>query len=170
MQQALLVIDIQNDYFPGGAFPLWDAEGVLGRTVQAIGQAQSRGMPVILVQHVAAGPAPFFVPGTPGVELHPRLRAAAPAAPVVIKHFADSFHQTELEAVLRSLEVTDLLVCGMMTQNCVTHTAISKAAEAYRVSVVADCSTTVSEILHRIALNALTTRVAVADWPAVAGS
>ena len=60
---------------------------------------------------------------------------------------------------LKKLGVTDLLVCGMMTQNCVTHTAISKAAEKYNVSVLVDCCTTVSEILHMIALHALSTRV-----------
>ena len=47
----------------------------------------------------------------------------------------------------------------MMTQNCVTHTAISKAAEKYAVTVLTDCCTTVSEILHLIALHALSTRV-----------
>ena len=40
----------------------------------------------------------------------------------------------------------------MMTQNCVTHTAISKAAEKYNVTILIDCCTTVSEILHKIAL------------------
>jgi nicotinamidase-related amidase len=49
----------------------------------------------------------------------------------------------------------------MMTQNCVTHTAISKSAEKYKVSVLPDCCTTVSEMIHRIALNALSTRVAL---------
>jgi nicotinamidase-related amidase len=55
--------------------------------------------------------------------------------------------------------VTELLVCGMMTQNCVTHTAISKSADKYQVSILADCCTTVSEMLHNIALHAVSTRV-----------
>jgi len=53
------------------------------------------------------------------------------------------------------------LVCGMMTQNCVTHTAISKAAEKYKVAVLEDCCASVSEMLHLIALRALSTRVAL---------
>jgi nicotinamidase-related amidase len=81
---------------------------------------------------------------------------------VVIKEFADSFEKTNLEETLAKIGVTDLLVCGMMTQNCVTHTAISKAAEKYNVTVVVDCCTTVSEILHQIALHALSTRVKLA--------
>jgi nicotinamidase-related amidase len=96
------------------------------------------------------------------VKLHPRLAAAAPDAPVVVKAFADSFHETTLERTLADLGVDSLLVCGMMTQNCVTHTAISKAAEPYQVAILADCCTTVSEMLHLIALRAVSTRLAVA--------
>jgi nicotinamidase-related amidase len=55
--------------------------------------------------------------------------------------------------------VDELLVCGMMTQNCVTHTAISKSAETYKVSILPDCCTTVNEMLHNIALHAVSTRV-----------
>jgi nicotinamidase-related amidase len=164
MSKALLVIDVQNDYFPGGNFPLWNADAVLANTVRAIAAAQAQGVPVIFVKHVAnnsRGLAPFFNEGTHGVELHQAIVAAAPDAPVVIKSFADSFHQTNLEELLGKQGITELLVCGMMTQNCVTHTAISKAAEKYAVSVLTDCCTTVSEILHLIALNALSTRVAL---------
>ena len=162
MSQALLLIDLQNDYFPGGNFPLADAEAVLVRTEQAIAAARASGVHLIHIQHVPRPGSPrglFFNEGTQGVEIHPRVLAAAPDAPVVRKHAADAFHETELDAVLRRLGVTELLLAGMMTQNCVTHTALSKAAEAYRLTVLADCCTTVSEILHKIALNALSVRV-----------
>jgi nicotinamidase-related amidase len=88
-----------------------------------------------------------------------RILAAAPNAPIVVKEFADSFEKTTLEETLAKLGVTEMLVCGMMTQNCVTHTAISKAAERYRVSVLVDCCTTVNEMIHNIALHAVSTRV-----------
>jgi len=162
--KALVVIDLQNDYFPGGAFPLWNAEATLCNVVDAVRKAREAGIPVILVQHVAdatKGIAPFFNSGTKGVELHAEVRAAAPDAKVVIKTNADSFLGTELERMLKDDGTEEILVCGMMTQNCVTHTAISKAAEKYRVSVLADCCTTVSEMIHLIALNALAPRVAV---------
>jgi isochorismate hydrolase len=55
----------------------------------------------------------------------------------------------------------EILVCGMMTQNCVTHTAISKHAEKYKSAILPDCSTTVSEMLHLIALHAVSTRMAL---------
>jgi nicotinamidase-related amidase len=161
---ALIVIDIQIDYFPGGKFPLWNAEGALANIEWAIAEAQARNIPVILVQHIAdaaKGPAPFFNAGSEGVELHPRIRAAAPNAPIVTKSHADAFFQTSLQTTLRELGVDELLVCGMMTQNCVTHTAISKAAEKYQVAILPQCCTTVSEILHKIALNAVSTRLAL---------
>jgi nicotinamidase-related amidase len=163
-KSALVVIDLQNDYFPGGLFPLWSAEETLRNVVAAIGKARALGIPVIHIQHVAnaaKGIAPFFNAGTPGVDIHPEVLAAAPDAPVVVKEYADSFHGTTLEQVLSGLGVEELLICGMMTQNCVTHTALSKGAEKYKVTVLTDCCTTVSQILHLIALNALSTRVAL---------
>jgi nicotinamidase-related amidase len=162
VKKALLVIDLQNDYFPRGKFPLWNTDVVLENIERAIARANAQGIPVIHIQHVAKGVAPFFNEGTPGADIHPRILTATPNAPVVVKEFADSFEKTNLEETLAKLGVTDLLVCGMMTQNCVTHTAISKAAEKYNVTVVVDCCTTVSEILHQIALHALSTRVKLA--------
>lgn len=165
MGRALLVIDVQNDYFPGGKFPLWNTEMVLANTLRAIEEAKAKGVPVIIVKHIAdsrQGLAPFFNEGTDGAEVHPAIVAAAPDAPIVIKSFADSFHQTGLKQSLTGLGVTELLICGMMTQNCVTHTAISKAAEKYDVTILTDCCTTVDQMIHLIALNALSTRVKLA--------
>ena len=157
-----LVIGLQNDYFPGGKYPLWNTDVVLDNIERAIEKANAQGVPVVIIQHIAnseMGVAPFFNKGTTGADLHPRILAAAPNASVVVKEFADSFEKTTLEETLAKLGVTELLVCGMMTQNCVTHTAISKAAEKYSVCILADCCTTVGEMIHNIALHAVSTRV-----------
>ena len=162
MSKALLVIDIQNDYFPEGNYPLWNTEATLQNIEHAIEKANAQNIPVIIIQHIAdssRGIAPFFNEGTPGAEVHPRILAAAPQAPIIVKAYADSFVNTTLEETLARLGTTELLVCGMMTQNCVTHTAISKSAENYKVSLLADCCTTVTELLHLIALNAVSTRL-----------
>ncbi|MDE1179368.1 cysteine hydrolase family protein [Paraburkholderia sp.] len=161
-RQALIVIDLQNDYFPGGRYPLWNADATLDTVEAAILDARSANVPVVLVQHVAdasKGVAPFFNAGTPGVEIHTRILAAAPDAPIVVKTAADSFHHTSLEQTLSALDVDTLLICGMMTQNCVTHTAISKAAEKYTVKVLRDGCTTVDQMIHGIALSGLSTRI-----------
>lgn len=161
---ALVVIDIQNDYFPGGHFPLWNTEATLANAEKAINTAKASGIPVVIVQHVAdpsRGPAPFFNKGTSGADTHPRIQAAAQDAPVVIKTQADSFVGTTLEATLQALDVNELLLCGMMTQNCVNLTAVSKSAEPYKVTILPDCCTSVSEMLHNIALHGISTRAAL---------
>lgn len=169
-QRALIVIDLQNDYFPDGRFPLWNTEVVLAQVESAIARARAQGVPVILVQHIAdasKGAAPFFNAGTSGVDLHARILAAAPNAVVVTKAQADSFLNTALEQTLAGFGINELLICGMMTQNCVTHTAISKAAKKYRVTVLGDCCTSVSQIIHLIALKALAARVPVVESASV---
>lgn len=161
MSTALIIIDVQNDYFPGGAYPLWNTEQVLDATVAAISRARTRGEHVVLIQHVSASAEGFFQAGSDGVAIHPRILAAAPEAPVVVKQFADSFHRTTLGGLLEEAGVTRLRIAGMMTQNCVAFTAVSPDAARYEVSVLADCATTVDATLHGFALHALSTRVAI---------
>ncbi len=158
MRTALLVIDVQNDYFPDGNFPLWNAEKTLANITNAIARAREHDIEIIHVQHIANpenGASPFFNEGSEGVKIHASILAAAPNAPIIIKRYADAFLKTNLEQVLKERNVSKLLVCGMMTQNCVTHTAISKSADKYQVSILKDCCTTVTEMIHEIALDAV---------------
>ena len=163
MKKALIVIDLQQDYFPEGKFPLWNSEKTLKNIEKAVAKANSLNMPVILIRHIADGKAGFFNEGTDGADIHPELLKAAPNAVIVVKTFADSFHKTRLESVLDELQAKELLICGMMTQNCVNHTALAKTAEKYEVKILADCCTTVNETLHKIALNAVSTRIALVN-------
>lgn len=159
MSKALILIDLQNDYFSGGKFPLWNTEKVLTINVELIKKAKEKQMPIIVVQHVGEVGGPFFTPESEGVKVHTDILKLLPDAPVIVKTFADSFYQTELEDELQKRGIKDIYLSGMMTQNCVTHTAISKSAEKYKVNVITDACTTVSEMIHLIALNALSIRV-----------
>lgn len=166
MKKALLIVDVQNDYFTGGKFPLWNTDATLDHIVQAIEAAKAKGVPIVLIQHVAnpeTSGTSSFAQGSEGGAIHPRILEAAPEAPVVVKAFADGFFNTNLEETLAGLGITDLLVCGMMTQNCVTHTAISRSAEKYNVTILPDCCTTVNEVIHNIALRAVSTRLSLVD-------
>lgn len=155
MKKALLVIDIQNDYFPGGRMPLWNTEQTLKNIERVIKKANENNVPVIHVQHVANGGDI----NDKGAQIHPRILELAPNGKRVVKHYADSFYETNLEDILSELEIEELIVCGMMTQNCVTHTAISKSAEKYEVRIIPECCTTVNEMIHMIALDAVSTRI-----------
>ncbi len=163
MKEALLIIDLQNDYFAKGKYPLWNAEQVLENIKSVMHKAQEKNTPMVLIEHVvpkeAGGLAPFFNEGTEGVKIHKDILALAPHAIIITKHFADAFHQTNLDAVLTEWGIEKITLCGMMTQNCVTHTALSKQAEKYSVSIIPECTTTVDEMLHAIALHALSTRI-----------
>jgi len=164
--RALLVIDLQNDYFPEGKFPLWQAHAVLENVIQACHAAKKRGDLIVFIQHVAriGQLSPFFLPNTGGAQIHPLLLDEFEQAEIVVKHEADSFIGTRLAEVLAANEVKELLLCGMMTQNCVTHTALSEFSGNYQLRVLADCCTTVNEVLHLIALHALSPRVKVCNW------
>lgn len=159
---ALIVIDIQNDYFPGGKFPLWNTDKILINTKDLIAKANQQDIPVFLIQHVSSAPkgmAPFFEKDSEGAKIHPEIMTICSSAKVIQKQHADSFYQTDLENSLGKLDIDELLICGMMTQNCVTHTALSKQAEKYKVSIIEDCCTTTDEMIHKIALNALSPRL-----------
>ncbi|OCJ08097.1 isochorismatase [Rhizobium sp. AC44/96] len=159
MARTLLVIDVQNDYFPGGALPLWQAEETEARIVSAIARARAAGDKVVLVQHVSTATQGLFAADAPGTAIRPDILAAAGNAAVVTKRNADAFQDTDLA---KHLEGTgDLLVCGMMTQNCVVFTAMSRAADDFKVQVIGDLCTAPMEIVHRIALSALNSKLPV---------
>jgi nicotinamidase-related amidase len=164
MKTALLLIDLQEEYFPGGRYPLWNIADTLAAAEASIARARREGIAIVHVQHVASSAdSPLFAPGSEGVRIHPDILAAAPDAPVVVKQHADAFHETDLAALLQELGVQRLLLAGAMTQNCVTHTALSKAAERFDVAVLADATTTVDPMIHGFALAALRPRVAVLE-------
>jgi nicotinamidase-related amidase len=122
MTQALLLIDIQNDYFPGGAMELMDGPEA-GRQAGALLRAFRRtGRPIVHIQHLAMRPgATFFLPGTSGAEIHASV-TPLPDEPVFQKHFPNSFRETPLQSHLQSLGVTQLIIAGMMTHMCIDTT------------------------------------------------
>ncbi|MCG6204070.1 isochorismatase family protein [Rhodopseudomonas sp. HC1] len=167
MARAFLVIDIQNDYFAGGALLLWQAEETEARLIAAIGRARAAGDRIILVRHVSTAAAGPFAAGSAGVEIRPGILDAAGDAPVVTKQVPDAFQDTDLASHLRGVD--ELLVGGMMTQNCVVFTALSRAADQFRVQVVSDLCTAPTEIVHQVALNALGSKIDVATAAEVWG-
>ena len=122
MPAALLLIDIQNDYFPGGAMELAGSEAAGGRAAELLAAFRGRGLPVVHVQHLSTRPgATFFLPDTRGVEIHDCVAPLA-GETIVRKHFPNSFRDTALLDHLRGGNITDLVIAGMMTHMCVDTT------------------------------------------------
>ena len=122
MTLALLLVDIQNDYFPGGTMELVGSPAAGARARALLEAFRKAGRPVIHIQHLALRPgATFFLPGTAGAELHPSV-TPLPGEPVFQKHFPNSFRETPLLEHLRGLGITQLVVAGMMTHMCIDTT------------------------------------------------
>lgn len=135
---ALVIVDIQNDYFPGWAFPLEGAEKAAQNVAGLLAAFRRQGKPVVHVRHEAQDPATgFFLPGTEGAEIHP---SAAPqeGEAVVVKHFPNSFLGTGLEKTLRELGVERLVVAGMMTLMCVDATVRAAKDLGFEIIVAHD--------------------------------
>ena len=139
---ALLVIDIQNDYFPGGAMELEGAEAAGAKAGQAIQAFRSRGLPVIHVRHLSVRPgSTFFIPGTKGAEIHAAVKPL-PDESIVEKNFPNSFRNTGLKELLEKQKVQNLAVAGMMTHMCVDATVRHAADLGYRITLLGDACAT----------------------------
>jgi nicotinamidase-related amidase len=143
MTTALVLIDLQNDYFPGGAMELFQPDLAVAQAAVALKTFRTRSLPVFHVQHIAREPdATFFIAGTKGVEIHPAVKPALGEA-VVVKHFPNSFRETDLLQGLRAAGVTDIVFAGMMTHMCVDTTVRAACDMGYGCTLLHDaCATT----------------------------
>jgi nicotinamidase-related amidase len=142
MKTSLLIIDIQNDYFPGGRMEL---EGALaaGQKAGALLQCfREHGGQHIHIQHESRRPgATFFIPGTDGIRIHD-LVAHFEGEPIVHKQYPNSFRETNLLELLKSWGTERLVICGMMTHMCVDATVRAAADFGFQVIVVEDACAT----------------------------
>ena len=160
-KQALIVIDIQNDYFEEGKYPLYQPEVTTAKNLKAITIATEKNIPIIHIQHLVSpelGEGLFFYDNSYGAEIHIDIMAAAPNSPIVVKRHADCFEKTNLEALLQEMGVEEILLTGMMTHNCITHTALSPAAEKYNPKVIEECCCTIDPITHALAVDSMQVR------------
>jgi nicotinamidase-related amidase len=142
MSKALLIIDIQNDYFATGANPLHDALEASLNAKRILQKFRENGLPVIHIQHLSTrSDATFFIPNTNGAELHPNVSPLANER-VVVKHFPNSFRDTDLLDILNNLGVNELVVCGMMTHMCVDATVRAAKDFRFTCTVVGDACAT----------------------------
>jgi nicotinamidase-related amidase len=140
--QALILVDIQNDYFPNGRCPLVGSEAAATAAKKVLDKARGKHEPIIHIQHTSPRPnATFLLPNTSGAQIHP-LVAPLPDEIVVQKHHANSFRETTLLDELRSRRISHLFFCGMMTHMCIDTTVRTAADLGFRCIVVGDATAT----------------------------
>lgn len=138
MARGTLVIDIQLDYFPGGAHPLVGPDAAAGVARAVVERSRAAGEWVGFVQHLSEpGEGSFLVAGTEGAELHPSLTPVGDE-PIIQKTRPNSFVATGLEATLAERDIDELTVVGMMSSMCVDATVRAALDLGLAVTVVED--------------------------------
>jgi nicotinamidase-related amidase len=142
MKTALLLIDIQNDYFPGGKMELEGPGAAAAQAGKLLEFFRRQGWPTVHIQHLSTRPgATFFLPDTDGMKIHASI-APKDNETVLVKHFPNSFRETTLQEHLKKLGVERLVICGMMTHMCVDATTRAAADLGYPVLLAADACAT----------------------------
>jgi nicotinamidase-related amidase len=135
---ALVLIDIQNDYFPGGRMPLIGMEAAAANAARLLYAARDRREPVFHVRHIAtSSDAPFFRPGTDGSQINATVLSKS-GETIIQKSRPNSFIGTGLETALRENGIEHLTLCGAMSQMCVDATARAAVDMGFQITIVSD--------------------------------
>ena len=138
-KRALIVIDVQYDYFSGGAWALPASEQALPNIVRRINLARERGELVVFIQHLLPEGAPVFAQGTKGSLLHDDLNVQ-PEDAVLHKTHPSSFQDTDLQAFLSRHSIEEVDICGFMTQMCCDTTTREAYSRGYKVRFFSDAT------------------------------
>lgn len=134
MKTALLIIDVQNALCRG-QWAVFDVENVVNRINHLSKAARSVGVPVVLIQHEEAeGPLQF---ASEGWQIYDNLQTAESDLRLR-KTASDSFHKTDLQAILSSTGVDHLVITGMQSDFCVDSTVRIALSLGYSVTLVQD--------------------------------
>lgn len=140
-ETALVVVDIQNDYFPGGKMPLPHMEAIAERSLKVLNQFRKKQFPIIHIQHVfQSNEAPFFTRDGIGKDIHSDFTPLAGEAHHV-KPSLNAFVDTTLEDTLVKLGIRKLVFVGAMAHICVEAVATTASNKGYESVVLADCVT-----------------------------
>ena len=142
MKTALLVIDIQKDYFPGGKYPLVNPEEAAKKAYMLLQCFREHGGHHVHIQHISLEhDATFFIKGDSGSDIHD-IVAHFEGEPIVYKHEPNSFLNTNLLEILKDWEIERVVITGMMTHMCVDATARAAADLGFQVIIAEDACAT----------------------------
>ena len=138
MTTALILVDIQNDYFAGGRMPLMGMDAAADVAANLLYRFRNHGLPVFHVRHETLQPgATFFLPDTRGAAINDRVTPIA-GEPVITKHFPNGFRDTDLLEELRGEGAVRLVICGAMSHMCIDATTRAAADHGFDCTVAAD--------------------------------
>ncbi len=141
-RRALIVVDLQNDYFASGKLPLVVIDAAAVNAARVIDAAHASGDTVIHIRHEFARPdAPFFAPGSQGAQIHFLVRPAE-GEPVIVENHANSFRSTTLKDALDAKSIENVVIVGAMSHMCIDATTRAAADFGYKVTVVHDACAT----------------------------
>jgi nicotinamidase-related amidase len=151
MRKALLLIDLQNDYFPGGKMPLDGATEAAQNARLLLDKFRNEFWPVFHIRHVAMKPeSTFFLPGTAGSRIHPCLGPVAGEI-IITKNYPNAFRETDLLHLLKKIDIQEVVICGMMTHMCIDATTRAAKDSGYNCTVIGDaCATKTLEINEQV--------------------
>lgn len=154
MIRALVIVDIQNDYFPGGALPLSGSVEAGQKASEVLAHFRKTEQPIVHIQHVELDPdSSFFAAGSVGVEIHELVRPLEGETHFV-KHTPNSFVGTPLLQHLQDSSVTELVVVGMMTHMCIDSTVRAAFDFDFTVELVGEACATYNQEFNGIQLPA----------------
>jgi nicotinamidase-related amidase len=142
MKRALLVIDVQNEYFTG-KLPISYPQQSLEQILAAMKAAHEAGIPIVLIQHSAPQQSATFRRESKEWELHPAI-AQQPHEILIEKTLPGSFTGTELETWLREHGIETVVISGYMTQMCCDTTARQAFHRGFGVEFLADATGTLA--------------------------
>lgn len=138
MNIALLLVDMQNDYFPGGKMELPGMEEARDKALAVLEDSRKKNMPVFHVRHISVRPgSTFFLPSTEGVEINKKMTPAKGEV-VIDKFFPNAFKGTALLDKLKEKEVEGLVICGAMTHMCIDATVRAAFDLGFRCVLIED--------------------------------
>ncbi|MCM3689410.1 isochorismatase family protein [Kocuria rosea] len=177
-QRALVLIDVQQDYFGGGPLEIQhpSPSESLPRIVQAIEAAHAAGIPVVVVQHMMGDGAPVFDPTQPGFALHPEVaQRRSETWKTVVKQYGSVYADTDVATWLREQGVDTVTLVGYMTNNCVLGSAVEGEALGFTTEVLADATGAVNLANEAGSVDAETVHTTLmtllhSNWAAVAST
>jgi nicotinamidase-related amidase len=143
MSTALIIVDIQNDYFPNGKMELSNPDKAAANAAKILDWFRKNNKDnVFHVQHIASSPElGFFLPDTEGVEIHETVLPLE-RENIVVKNFPNSFLKTDLESKLRANGVTKVVIVGMMTHMCIDATVRAAVDLGFETTLIEDACAT----------------------------